>query len=307
MKTVKGLLDHCKSASSWKYVYGAKGQVLTRSQIQKLMSMYKSLVPASDLSKAGRICCDCSGLISSYTGVIRSSSNFKSTAVACATISQLKSNWNAYVGWGIWLPGHIGVVSDTPGYYYAMDGSRRNWVHYPISKNSWVNVIKLRDIDYSANTSIKPASTTTVSSSDVNVSYKAYSKKWLSEVVNCNDYSSSGYAGISNVPISGLMVHSSKGQVKLRVSTINRNYLPFVTGYNQNDNNAGYAGILNKSIDRVQMEINGLPGYDIYYRVSLVNKSGYLPWVKNWNDTENGYAGIRGCAIDQIQIKVVKR
>lgn len=46
------------------------------------------------------------------------------------------------------MNGRIGVVSDTEGYYYAMDGSARNMVHYPISKNNWVKVIKLKDIDY---------------------------------------------------------------------------------------------------------------------------------------------------------------
>lgn len=150
-KTAEGLLEHCRQAlkNNVQYVYGAKMQVLSYAQIKALQNTYgKSYVWDSDLNKAGKICCDCSGLISSYTGIVRSSSGYASTAVDTATISQLKGNWKKYVGWGIWLNGHIGVVSDTEGYYYAMDGSNRNMVHYPISKNNWTKVIKLKDISY---------------------------------------------------------------------------------------------------------------------------------------------------------------
>lgn len=150
-KTAEGLLEHCRQAlkNNVQYVYGAKMQVLSYAQIKALQNTYgKSYVWDSDLKKAGKICCDCSGLISSYTGIVRSSSGYASTAVDTATISRLKANWSKYVGWGIWLKGHIGVVSDTEGYYYAMDGSSRNMVHYPISKNNWTKVIKLKDIGY---------------------------------------------------------------------------------------------------------------------------------------------------------------
>jgi hypothetical protein len=150
-KNVSGLLEHCRTAlkNNVQYVYGAKMKVMTYAEIKALQNTYgKSYVWDSDLNKAGKLCCDCSGLISSYTGISRSSSIYASTATESATIAQLKADWGKYVGWGIWLKGHIGVVSDTKGYYYAMDGSVRNMVHLPISKNSWVKVIKLKDIDY---------------------------------------------------------------------------------------------------------------------------------------------------------------
>ncbi|MDE5781004.1 MAG: hypothetical protein K2I03_05940 [Lachnospiraceae bacterium] len=308
-KTVKDLLSHCKKASGWKYVYGAKGQVLSRAQIQELKNHYGSLVWNSDLNKAGSVCCDCSGLISSYTGIIRSSAGYKATALSTATISQLKSNWKAYIGWGIWMNGHIGVVSDTEGYYYAMDGSSRNWVHNPISMNKWQYVIKLKDIDYSIGNSFIVTPTTSVNkvNSDINVFYRAFAGKWYSEVMNCNDTSSEGYAGVNNKALSRLAVKSDKGVVKYRVHIKGGNWLPFVTGYNINDGNNGYAGILTKEIDGIQMEINGMPGYNILYRVSTVGSSSYLPWVTNWNDTPNGFAGIYGKAIDKVQIKVVKK
>lgn len=153
-KTVKGLLRHCRGAikNDVQYVYGAKMEILTYRQIKTLQDMYgKSYVWDSDLDKAGKLCCDCSGLISSYTGILRNSSNYANTATESGTIEQLKADWSNYAGWGIWHTGHIGVVSDMEGYYYAMDGSSRNMVHYPLSKNSWTRVIKLCDIDYKVN------------------------------------------------------------------------------------------------------------------------------------------------------------
>lgn len=150
-KTASGLIEHCKDAvkKGVKYVYGAKWQVLTKAQIQALQNTYgKSCVWDSDLKKAGHLCCDCSGLISSYTGVTRGSTNYKDTATASVTISELNKNWSKYIGWGLWMQGHIGVVSDTKGYYYAMDGSARNMVHYPMSKQGWTKCIKLKDVEY---------------------------------------------------------------------------------------------------------------------------------------------------------------
>jgi hypothetical protein len=161
-KTVEELLKHCKTAvkNNVQYVYGAKMQVLTLAQIKALQQTYgTSYVWNSDLNKAGKLCCDCSGLISSCTGVPRGSANYKATAVETVTVATVKKNWSKYVGWAFWLNGHIGVVSDTEGYYYAMDGSARNMVHYPISRQKWVYALKLCDVDYTekADTETKSA------------------------------------------------------------------------------------------------------------------------------------------------------
>lgn len=150
-KTAKDLIEHCKSAlkNNVKYIYGAKMQVLTRQQISELQKIYgRDYVWDSDLNKAGHICCDCSGLISSCTGIVRSSSQYKATAEETAEMANVKADWGRYVGWAFWMQGHIGVVSEKEGYYYAMDGSARNMVHYPISRQGWSLALKLRDIDY---------------------------------------------------------------------------------------------------------------------------------------------------------------
>ena len=123
------------------------------------------------------------------------------------------------------------------------------------------------------------------------VVYRAYCNgKWQAEVKNLEDY-----AGIENKPISGFMARVSNGNVSYRVSTKGKGYLDWVSGYNVNDSDNGYAGILGMSIDRLQMKAT--TGH-IMYRVSVVNSKSYLPWVTDTND----YAGIKNKAIDKIQV-----
>jgi hypothetical protein len=151
VKTVNDLILHCQTAlkEKWQYVYGAKKQKLSLQQIKQLQKQYGSMVWQSDLLKAGQTGCDCSGLISSCTGIERSSTNYKQTALETISLNELKNNWEKYIGYGLWMQGHIGVVSETKGYYYAMDGSARNMVKYLMSMQNWTCAIKLKDIDYS--------------------------------------------------------------------------------------------------------------------------------------------------------------
>ncbi len=87
-----------------------------------------------------------------------------------------------------------------------------------------------------------------------NITYKVHYKggKWLPEVVNRTDY-----AGLFNKPIDGLMMKTDTGKtiryrVHLRKS---KKWLPWVTGYNTNDHNNGYAGIIGQEIDAIQIEL----------------------------------------------------
>ena len=129
----------------WKYVYGAKGIILTRDQIRDLQRQYgKNLVWDSDLNKAGKICSDCSGLISSLTHIYRSSQEYFDTAVEVKSINERNSSMR---GWGVWRKGHIGIYDGENG-YYAMDGSKNNAAHSPLSANNFTHIIKLCDIDY---------------------------------------------------------------------------------------------------------------------------------------------------------------
>lgn len=282
-KSVKQLLDHCRKAKDWKYVYGMKGSVMTLREYDMLKNMYGSMVWESDKTKVGKICCDCSGLISSCTGIQKSSSQYKSTAIETATINQLRANWSRYVGWGIWKQGHIGIVSDTPGYYYAMDGSAANWVHNPIERQNWQYAIKLKDIDYSKAETTK-----------ANVYYRVRANGIIyAEVINLSDY-----AGVENKAVTDIAIRADKGSVQYRVHILGGGWLPWVTGYNWNDHNNGYAGD-RKKIDGLQVIAKGCGG-KAKYRVSTTGSTGYLPWVYDDQD----YAGIYGKPIDKVQIVI---
>ena len=55
------------------------------------------------------------------------------------------------------------------------------------------------------------------------------------------------------------------------------------------------------------MELTGVSGYDVEYRVSLVGTDNYLPWVRGYNNVnDDGYAGIFGREIDKMQVRIVK-
>jgi hypothetical protein len=56
------------------------------------------------------------------------------------------------------------------------------------------------------------------------------------------------------------------------------------------------------------MELVGVSGYTVQYRVRCKDRAGYLSWISGWNDeTKLGYAGIYGAAVDRVQCRVVKR
>jgi len=74
--------------------------------------------------------------------------------------------------------------------------------------------------------------------------------KWLPEVKNRSDY-----AGLYNKPIDAFMIKSDTKGLTYRVHLRRQNrWLPWVTGYNTNDSNNGYAGIIGQEIDAIQIK-----------------------------------------------------
>ena len=74
-------------------------------------------------------------------------------------------------------------------------------------------------------------------------------------------------------------------------------WLPAVSGYNVNDSNNGYCGIIGKPISCIR--INGGQCYRVH-----VKGGSWLPPVtgNNQNDGNNGYAGVIGREIDGVAI-----
>lgn len=151
-----------------------------------------------------------------------------------------------------------------------------------------------------------PTTTTTTTPTKVtapDITYLVKSGgKWTSAVKNGKTVGAVGKA------ITDVAIKAAKGSVKYRVHVKGGGWLPYVTGYNTNDYNNGYAGN-GKPIDAVE----------VYYTTpSDIAKSGYLrakyrvsPLNGNFYDYQydnektggqDGYAGSFGKTIDRLQL-----
>ena len=122
-KTNTALVEYVKSKLGTPYVYGMKMELLTKDQFAFPKKSFGSMVWDSDASKIGKVCCDCSGLISAFTGISRSSTGFKTAAKQIYPINTISS---APIGALVWKNGHIGVytgMESGAAYYIAADGS----------------------------------------------------------------------------------------------------------------------------------------------------------------------------------------
>ena len=134
------------------------------------------------------------------------------------------------------------------------------------------------------------------------ITYKVYTNKWLPEVTDCNDKSSDGYAGINAQFMTALMAKPDEGTLKYRVHLCDeKRWLPWVENYDD------YAGNYGEKIDAVQMQLQGVEGYEVQYRVSPAEDNKWYGWCVGLTDkTGDGYAGVFGNPIDCIQCEIVK-
>lgn len=166
--------------------------------------------------------------------------------------------------------------------------------------------VKATKTTAAATTTTKKTTTTTTnktktSDKQIDVEYKVNIGRWLPAVTNCNDNDSNGYAGMQGYAISAIAMKSSEGTLKYRIHAKNNGWLGWISKYNTSDFHSGYAGILIENIDALQIELDGVSGYQAQYRVATKN-GNYLPWVTGTED----YAGIFGKEIDKVQIKIIK-
>lgn len=142
--TGQELVAFAKSKLGVPYVYGMKGEVMTLAKYNQLKSMYGDLVWNSDKNKVGKVCCDCSGLISWATGIIRNSQGYHDTALEVQPISTISK---APIGAAVWQKGHIGIYIGN-GEYIAEDGSAYGCRKNKLSKAGFTHWLRLKDIDY---------------------------------------------------------------------------------------------------------------------------------------------------------------
>lgn len=139
-----GLVKFIKTKLGTPYVYGMKGKVMTADDYYSLKKRYGNAVWDSDKKKIGKVCCDCSGLISWYTGIQRGSTQYKNLAKKINPISTINE---APIGAAVWQQGHIGVYIGN-GEYIAEDGSAYGCRKNKISKAKFTHWFLLSDIEY---------------------------------------------------------------------------------------------------------------------------------------------------------------
>ena len=301
-KTAQGLIEFAKSKIGTPYVYGAKGTIMSLEQIRELRRMYGSnCVWYSDDNKAGKICVDCSGLISWYTGIVRGSGQYKSTAVEVIPISHRTNN---HIGWAVWMNGHIGVYlgNDT---YIAADGSAYGVRIAKLSQNRFTHLLKLCDIDYGEGTKQPEAQKPQASGGHYNVPVNfTYAVRVEGGTIYPFVRNLQDFAGVQGRKITDIAIKCDVGSVSYRVHVLGKGWLPFVSGCNWNDGNNGYAGI-GRVIDAVQVIYHPPVGswQKAQYRISPV-KRGYYSWQYNDETTggQDGYAGAFGVPMDRFQL-----
>lgn len=153
--------------------------------------------------------------------------------------------------------------------------------------------------DRQESTNAAKSQTNAAKSQQANIFYQVFCcGRWQPEVKNTSDY-----AGVETAPAMGIYARVPGAHIRYRVHTVGGVWLPWVT---DREDFAG-CGSLNRSIDCVQAELIGMPGYQVEYRVSTVDNTKYLPWVRGWNDNNvDGYAGIYGKTIDKLQMRIIK-
>lgn len=154
-------------------------------------------------------------------------------------------------------------------------------------------------------TASKPAAVTTAIP---DITYRVrVSGHWLSPVKN------GAVTGIRGQCITDISIKPSKGTVKYRAHIKGGRWLPFVTGYNCDDNINGYAG-MGYAIDLVEVYyftptdvVNGVGYLRAKYRVSPTNGSFYdYQFDNEKTNGQDGYAGYPGKTIDQFQLTLSK-
>ncbi len=147
--TGEELVAFAKSKLGVPYVYGMKGKVMTEALYDSLKKTYGNLVWDSDRQKIGKVCCDCSGLISWATGIARSSQNYHDTALEIEPIATIAKATiaKAPIGAAVWRKGHIGIYIGN-GEYIAEDGSAYGCRINKLRNASFTHWLKLKDIDY---------------------------------------------------------------------------------------------------------------------------------------------------------------
>lgn len=151
-KKMKGkeLVEFARGKIGTAYVYGMKGKTMSADEFDDLHKRYGDrFVPYSDRKKVGKVCVDCSGLISWACNIPMSSAGWRDRATEAHPISTIRT---APIGALVWMKGHIGIYSGMKNgvhHYIAADGSKYGVREVPISENNFTHWLLVEDVfDY---------------------------------------------------------------------------------------------------------------------------------------------------------------
>lgn len=135
--------------------------------------------------------------------------------------------------------------------------------------------------------------------------------KWWGEVSSKTTSGTESYIGVKGQPLRALQLNtvgdaSVAGKLKYRFRKLGGGYYNWQIDREKDKNGENFAGDKVSKFDRLQISLEGLPGYQAEYRV-YDSKHGWLPWVRGYNTkNSNGYAGWDGYAIECVQVRIVK-
>lgn len=216
--TGKGLAEFAIKKLGTPYVYGAKGAngVFTDAQLKQLMRSYPGMFTTTYIAKAkkrvGKVCCDCSGLISWYTDHVLGSAQLYSAASKRGLISDIK---NAPIGAVLWHEGHVGVYIGN-GMCVEEKGIDYGCVESKVSNTRFTHWLLFSWIDYdksqSTSTSKKDKNPYDESSSIIKYGDEGESVKWLQWELKESGYKITidGIFGLETSEALGKFQHSCK-------------------------------------------------------------------------------------------------
>ena len=137
---------------------------------------------------------------------------------------------------------------------------------------------------------------------DISAAYQVKTKEdgWLPKVWDDNDF-----AGLPGHKITDISIGVTKGTVKYRVHNCGGDWLSYVTGYDVNDGNNGYAGN-GQEIDAVEVYYYTPEGVETHYAKYRVSPNLQSYYPEQIDDQADGYAGVFGNTIDRFQLEITK-